>query len=151
MLDSSGPWSYCSNARIRCSSSSCTLHTSAASQRALFIFTFKAVKKIHPTVPAAVCAALFGKWELFTYNTFSILYVNHPLPPSLPIEPTPRGLQPHGTACYLVATGFLHLVQPQAPLPTGYSANYASCFTDPVHDTNWLTVSHCAHCSLSPG
>ena len=38
-----------------------------------------------------------------------------------------RGLQPHGTACYMVATGFLHPVQPQALLPAGYPADYASC------------------------
>ena len=41
---------------------------------------------------------------------FQYYLVNHPLPPSLPTEPTPRGLQPHGTTCYLVATGFVYLV-----------------------------------------
>ena len=41
---------------------------------------------------------------------FQYYLVNHPLSPSLPTEPTPRGLQTHGTTCYLVATGFLYLV-----------------------------------------
>ena len=38
------------------------------------IVTFKAVRKIHPTVPAAVHAALFGKQELTTFNAFSVLF-----------------------------------------------------------------------------
>ena len=76
MLASSGPWGSCSIVNIHCSSSSkhlCTLYTAVASWRALSIFAFRVVRKIHPMVPAAVCATLFSKWELTTYNTFSVL------------------------------------------------------------------------------
>ena len=124
ILGSSGPWGSCSNASIHCSSSFkhlCALHTSVASWRALSIFTFSAVRKIHPTLPAAVHAALFSKWEL-TVAPFQCSLVNRPLLHSLPPEPTPRGLWPHGTICYLVSTGFLHPVRPQAPLSAGYAA-----------------------------
>ena len=54
-----GAIGFFSNATIHCSSSSkhlCTLHTGAASQRELSIFTFKGVRKIHPMVSTAVCA-----------------------------------------------------------------------------------------------
>ena len=77
MLASSGPWGSCSNVNIHCSSSSkhlCTLHAGVASWRAPSIFPFRAVRKIHPMVPAAVYATLFSKWELTTYNTFSMLF-----------------------------------------------------------------------------
>ena len=40
---------------------------------ALSIFAFGAVRKRHPTVPAAVHATLSGKWELISCNTFSVL------------------------------------------------------------------------------
>ena len=75
LLGSSGPRGSCSNATIHCSSSFkhlCTLCDSVASQRARSIFTFRAVRKIHPTVPAAIHAALFGEWELTTCNAFSM-------------------------------------------------------------------------------
>ena len=53
-------------------------------------------KKIHPVVPAAVPAALSSRWELTACDTFSMLsgkcyLVTHPLLPSLPLGPTPRG------------------------------------------------------------
>ena len=54
---------------------------------------------------------------------FQCYPVNCPLPPCLPPEPMQRGLQPCGTTCYMVTTGFLHPVKPQAPLPAGYPAN----------------------------
>ena len=76
MLGSSGPQGSCSNISTHCSSSSkhlCTLHPSAASHRALNIFTFREVRKICPMVPVAVYATLFGKRELTTCNAFSML------------------------------------------------------------------------------
>ena len=51
-------------------------------------------------------------------------------PPSFPPEVMLRESQPRGTLCYIVATGFLHLVEPQALLPTRYLANYANYTTD---------------------
>ena len=58
----------------------------------------------------------------------------------------PKGLQPHDTTCYLVDTGFLHPVEPQEPLPAGYSVVYVNCVTDPIHDASCLAVSiHTVH------
>ena len=71
-------------------------------------------------------------------------YPVNPLPSSLPPESKPRGLQPHGTTCYLEATGFLHPVEPQAPLPSEYDADYTNCIADPAHSTNCLTVALCS-------
>ena len=135
--------SSCSKANIRCSSSSeclCTLHTSVASQSALPIFTFRAVRKIHPTVSAAVCAILFGKWELTACNAISLLSGDPSMLPCFPPERMQRESQPHSATCYLVATGFLHPVEPRAPLPAGYPAVYTSCISDPAHDVNCLGV-----------
>ena len=73
-----------------------------------------------------------------------------PVLPSLSPEPTPRRLKPHGTTCSMVATGFLHLVEPQARQPVGYPAYYANCVSDPVPDGGHLSVSHCADCLLNP-
>ena len=56
-------------------------------------------------------------------TSFQYYLVNHLLFHSLPLEPTPRRLQPPGTTCYMVATGFLHPVAPQAPQPAGYPAD----------------------------
>ena len=66
---------------------------------------------------------------------------------------------PHGTTCYMVATDFLHpvepqalllagypatsSVEPQAPLPAGYPADSANCLADPVCDTTCLAGPHC--------
>ena len=80
-------------------------------------------------VPVAVYANLFIKWELTMCNAFSMLSVTCPSPPSLPPETAWRGWQPHGITCYIVATGFLYSVDPQAPLPVGYPVNYASCIS----------------------
>jgi len=66
------------------------------------MFVFKALKKIHPTMPVAVRAALFGKQELSTHSIFPVL--SCPPPPSLPLEPTLRGSQPCGSTYYLGAT-----------------------------------------------
>ena len=96
----------------------------------------------------AVCAALFGKQELMPRTPFQCCLVNLPPPPSLPLQPTSRGSQPHGTTCYVVATGFLHPVEPQAPLTAGYPADYTSCILDPIHCTNCLAVHtiRAVHC-----
>ena len=51
-----------------CNSRPCT-----ASCRAQSILAFRAVRKIHATVPAAVDTVLSSKWELITCNTFSRL------------------------------------------------------------------------------
>ena len=137
----------CSKANIHCSSSSeclCTLRTSVVSRSTLPIFAFRAVRKIHPTVPAAVCAILFIKWELTACNAISMLFGDPSMLPSFPPERMQKELQPHGATCYLVATGFLHPVEPQAPLPAGYPAVYTSCISDPAHDINFLGV-HTVH------
>ena len=83
-------------------------------------------------------------------NTFQCYPVNRPLPPSLLLEPMPKGSWPHGTTCYVVAAGSLQpvespallpagypatsSVEPQAPLPAGFPVDYTSCIVDPVHD-----------------
>jgi len=147
------------------------LHTQVNQlHQSIYIFTFRAVRKIYPMEQVAVCAILFGKQELTACNTFSVLQcdlVNCPLLPSLPPDPMLRGSQPHSTTYCLMATGFLHPVEPQAfltagypanyssvepqsPLPAGCPADYANCIADPVHSANFLTVSHCVHCSLNP-
>ena len=151
MLASSGPWFSCFNA-IHCSSSSkhlCTLHTGTASWRVLSIFIFKAVRKTLPTVPTAVGTTCLPKRNSLPVMPFECYPVNCPLLPSLPLEPTPRGWQPQGTTCFMVAIGFLHPVEPQAPLPPGYPADYTNCIADPAHDANCLTVSDCARSSLN--
>ena len=146
---------------IHCSSSSkhlCTLHTGTASWRVLSIFTFKAVRKTHPMVPTAVGTTCFfffffptclPKRNSLPVTPFERYPVNCPPLPSLPLEPTPRGWQPQGTTCFMVAIGFLHPVEPQAPLPPGYPAGYTNCTADPAHDVNCLTVSDCARSSLN--
>lgn len=158
MLGSSKPQGPCSNASIHCSGSSkclCTLCTGLASQRAPSIFASRTVRKICPTVPAAVCATLFGKQELSACSAFPCYLVNLPPPPSLLLEPTSRGPQPHDTTCfttcYVVATGFLHPVEPQAPLTARYPADYTSCIADPIRCTKSSRCSHCSLCSLNPG
>lgn len=42
--------------------------------------------------------------------------VNRPLPPSLPLERTPRGSHPHGITYYVVAAVFLLPLEPQGIL-----------------------------------
>ena len=82
--------------------------------------------KLHAMVPAAVCA-IMTNGNSPPVTPFQCYPVNHPPLLGLPPEPMLRGLQPHGTACYMVATSFLHPVEPQALLPAGYPADYASC------------------------
>ena len=159
MLGSSGPWGSCSNASM-CCSSSCkhlyTLRISVASMRALSIFALSAVRKIYSMVPVAVHATLFGKWELTARNAFSVLsgepyvasqsstrphaervvatwyhmlYGGHWLPPSS-----------GASGCYPAGYPSSSSVEPQAPLPAGYPADY----------TNYLGIARCVNCSLNP-
>ena len=130
VLGSSGPCISCSSMCIHCSSSSSylnNLHTCAASRRALSIFTFSAVRKIHPTVPATVHAALSCKWELMACDTFSMLSDEPSTASQSSPGPTPRGPELPAPTGYVVATGFLHSLEPQAPLSVVYPADYASC------------------------
>ena len=81
---------------------------------------------------------------------FQCYLVTCPLPSSLPLESTLRGLWPHGATCCMVATDFLHPMEPQAFLPAGDPVDYANYIADPVCDASCLTISHCVHCSLNP-
>lgn len=56
---------------------------------------------------------------------FQCYQLNHAQLSSLLLEPRPRGSQPHGTTCYLMATGFLHPVEPLAPLQAGWYPVYS--------------------------
>ena len=50
------------------------LHTQVNQlHQSIYIFTFRAVRKIYPMEQVAVCAILFGKQELTACNTFSML------------------------------------------------------------------------------
>ena len=146
---------------------SISAHCTPAQHRTLSIFVFRAVRKIHPTEPAAVCAALFCKRELTACNAFS----------KLSSEPSTASQSSTGahtnritsTEYHMlyVATGFLHPAEPQAPLLAGYSAgcssvqpqtplpaecpaDCASCIADAAQCPSCLTVSHRAHCWLNP-
>ena len=101
-------------------------------------------------VPAAVCATLFSKWELTTYNTFSVLSGDLSTPSSLPLGSTLRGPWPHGATCCMVATDFLHPMEPQAFLPAGDPVDYANYIADPICDASCLTISHYVRCALNP-
>ena len=107
----------------------CTLGASAASWRVLSVFIFRALNKIHATVPAAAHDTLFSKRELTACNALSMLSGD----PSTTSQFSTRGHAERITAIwyhiYTVATGFLHLVEPQAILHTGYPANYANCIS----------------------
>ena len=92
-------------------------------------------------VAEAVCATVFSKAPA---TPFQRSLANYLLPPSLPPEPMLRGSQPQDRTCHLVVPGFLHSVEPQAPLPAGYRANCISCIADPVHSANCLAV-HTVH------
>ena len=88
---------------------------------------------------------------------FQCYAVKCPLLLNLPLDPKLRESRPHATTCYMVTTGSLHLVEPQAPLPAGYPADsssveahvslpsvypadYTNCITDLVCDTNCPAV-----------
>ena len=75
MLGSSGPQGSYSKTNLHCSSSSkslCTLHIDKASQRALSIFTFRAIRKTPPHgASGSLCR--HDKWELTTCNALSVL------------------------------------------------------------------------------
>ena len=127
MLVLSGPRGSCSKARALALprvSAHCAL---AQHHREHYPYSPSAQSgKCTPRCQQQPSAALFGKQELTPVMPFQCYPVNHPPPPRLPPEPTPRGSQPHSATCCLVATGFLHPEVPQAPLPTGYPADYAN-------------------------
>ena len=106
------------------------------------MFTFKVVRKVQLTVPAEVCATLSSKWELTTYNTFSVLSGELPI-----ASQSSSGAQTKRIAAtyYMVANGFLLPVEYQALLSAGYPANYAKGIPDqPVCDASCLAV-HTVH------
>ena len=149
MLGSSGPWGSCSNANICWSGSSqclCTLHSSTASQRALSIFTFRAVGKSTPMCQQQSVLPSSAKGNLPPATPFQCSLVNHPPPPSLPPEPTLRGPQPYSTIYCTVATGWLHPVESQASLPIGRMGILSSTPTvdrctqyNHIQPVSWLT------------
>ena len=113
------------------------------------IFASRAVRKIQPLVTAAVYAILFVKWELTTYNGFSMLSGD----PSSSSQSFTRAHAKRIAATWYHmlydATDFLHPVEPQASQPVRYPAYYANCIADPVPDASCLSVSHCAYCLLN--
>ena len=118
----------CSNTSIGCSSSSkqlCTLPTCA---RTLSIFAFRAVRKIHPNVPAL--PPCLSNENSPPVMPFQCSPVNRSPPFSLPLGPMPRGPWPLGTTYHVVTTGFLLPLAPQAPVHTGYPADHSSHLAD---------------------
>ena len=82
----------------------CTLHTGVASWRALSMFAFKAARKVYRMVPVAVRAPCAADGNSPPGTPFQCCPVNCPPLCGLPVEPTPRGSQPHSTTCYEMAT-----------------------------------------------
>ena len=102
-----------------------------------------------------LCSAIGNSPHVMPFQCYP---VTHPSPPSLPPEPAWRGWQPCGITCYMVATGFLYPVDPQAPVPVGYPANYANCISShPAYDSSdattffrWSSYRHTAHSNPWP-
>ena len=95
-------------------------HICTASWRALSILAFKAIRKT-----TSLCQQQFvppcpvnGNSQPVT--PFQCYLVNCSLLPSVPPGPMLREPWPPGTTCYVVTTGFLHPLQPWAPLPAEY-------------------------------
>ena len=61
------------------------------------IFSFRTVRKIHPTVPEQSVLPCLGNRNSPLLMPFQYYLVICQLPPNLPTEPTPRGSQPQGT------------------------------------------------------
>ena len=144
MLGSSGSWGSCSNANIHCSSLSKLLCILCSMQHRIGFGPYSPSRQSGKSTPQ--CQRQYMEPCLANRNSplltpFQRYLVTCPLPPSLPLEPMPRGSKTHSTTYYLLATGFLHPVEPQASLPAGYPADYACCVGDhPVHSTNYLAV-----------
>ena len=114
-----GPWGSCSNTNICCSSSSkcyCTRSTGVASCRALSISHAGQSGKSTPRCQWQSTLPCSANGNSLPLRPFQCYPVTHPPPPSLQLEPTLRESWPNGITCYMVATGFLHPVEPQAPL-----------------------------------
>lgn len=118
---------------------------------------FKAVRKIHTTVPRAVCAAFFSKYELTACTTFSVLSAEpsttfqspagaqakritatwyhmlsdgHWLPSSSWASGSPTGWVVSCLFFLCGASGFLCLL-------TVYPDNYSNCLADPGRTVCW--------------
>ena len=97
MLFLDSPFLYSSSSSCLCNSHTCT-----ASRRTLSVLACRAVREIHPMVPAAVympvCLANGNSLPVMPFQGY---LVTHPPPPSLPLGPP-------GTTYNVVGTGFLH-------------------------------------------
>ena len=96
------------------------------------IFAFRAVRPIHPTEPAAVCAALFSKWKLTASNTFS----------RLSGEPTASQSSTRAQAKRISATGY-HMLSGGHWLPPSSGASGSST----LWIWCWLYQLYCWSCS----
>ena len=140
-LGSSRPHMSCSSiCGYNSSSHLCSSWTCTASCRALSISAFRAIRKIHPTVPVPGHATLSGKWELTTCNAFS----------GLSSDPSPASQSSTGTHTERAMATRHHILCGGHWLPpslgaSGSSTCWVSC---------WLChlsgCSRCAHCSLNP-
>ena len=135
---------FCSDTNICCSSSSkhlCTLHTGMASWRALYIFTFRAVKEIHPMVPVAVHVTLFGKWKLTASNNFSML--------SGDLSTTSQSYI--GAHMETIAATWDHMLSHSHCLPPSSGASASLTCWVSCQLCQLSCCSHCPHCPLNPG
>ena len=132
-----------------------------ALRRAPSIFACRTVRKIQPTVPVAVHAALFSKWELTACKAFPVLSSD---PPTSSQSSTGAHTEDRGQMVPLATWWSLasyiqwslrlpyvghpagsSSVEPQVPPSTGYPANYSSCVVShPVCEASCLTV-HTVH------
>ena len=170
MLGSSGPQGSCCNANMHCSSPSkrlCTLSTGAALPMVRSIFALRIVRKIHPTVSAAVQDTLLSKQELsacnacsacnpftasqsstgaearrITVTKYHTLYGGHWLPPFGGTSGSPT----HCVSCQLFFSG-----------ASGASLCWVSCRPCQLYCSSSCSqcqlscYSHCLHCPLKPG
>ena len=113
-------------ARILCSSSSKHLWTflpDMALCRPPSIFSFRTVRKIHPSAPEQSMLPCLGNRNSPLLMPFQYYLVTRQLPPNLPTKPTARGSQPQGTTycVWPVASSFqrsLRLLYLLGILPT---------------------------------
>ena len=153
MLGYSGPWGSCSNAIyialvLPSISAHCTL---VRHHRDNYPYSLsKESGKSTPWYQRQSVPPSSANGNSLPVTHFQCYLMTCPLLLNLPPEPKLRGSQPHSITNYMVATGFLHPVEPRALLSAGYPADETSCVADPVYSASCLTVSHCTHCSLNP-
>lgn len=126
MLILSGPRGSCSKASplvLPRVSAHCTL---TQHHREHYPYSHQGSQENPPTVPAAAQCCLVWQTGTHPCDAFSLLSSELSTTSCVSTRSPLRGSQPHSATC-LVATGFLHAEAPQAPLPTGYPADYASC------------------------